>query len=96
MCNLKRPIGLLECMQSRYLSSWNSIETSDFYKHIPHSKQKDRQIKRINPKGMVRVNIHTYIAKKEHILFCKQHSDYFKKLSETDIKMLDLTDSRYS
>ena len=85
----------LEYIQSRSLSSCNSIKTFDFstlYTTSPHSKLKDRlrllvQLCFIKKNGQRRYKYlvlgrdRPYFVKKKH----KKHSDSTKKFSETDI-----------
>ena len=94
---LKNSKYLLEYIQSRSLSSCNSINTFDFstlYTTIPHSKLKDRlwelvQLCFIKKNGQRRYKY--LVLGRDRSYFVKHHSDYTKKLSVTDIfNMLEL------
>ena len=88
---LKTSKDLLEYIQSRSLSSCNSINTSDFftrYTSISHSKLKDR-LKELVQLCSIKewpTQIHIPCVRKRQILFKKKHySDSTIKYSETDI-----------
>jgi hypothetical protein len=93
---LKNSKDLLEYIQSRSLSSCNSIKTFDFstlYTTIPHSKLKDKlrelvQLCFIKRNGQRRYKY--LVLGRDRSYFVKYHSDYTKKFSETNIfKMLE-------
>ena len=93
---LKNSKDLLEYIQSRSLSSCNSIKTFDFstlYTTIPHSKMKDKlrelvQLCFIKRNGQRRYKY--LVLGRDRSYFVKYHSDYTKKFSETNIfKMLE-------
>ena len=75
--NSKDLLEYIHCVQSRSLSSCNSIKTFDFstlYTTIPHSKLKDIlkelvQLHFINKMAMV---IQIHCLREEQILFCKR------------------------
>ena len=86
---LKNPKDLLEYIQSRSLSSYNSIKTFDFssFYTIPHSKLKDKlrelvQLCFIKTNGQRR---YKYLLLGRDQFFVKIHSDSTIKFSETDI-----------
>ena len=82
---------LLEYIQSRSLSSCNSINTFDFstlYTTIPHSKLKDKlrelvQLCFIEKNGQRRYKYLVLVRGRSY--FVQHHSDPTKKFSETDI-----------
>jgi hypothetical protein len=82
---------LLEYIQSRSLSSCNSIKTFDFstlYTTIPHSKLKDKlrelvQMCFIKKNGQRRYKY--LVIGRDRSYFVKHHSDSTKKFSETNI-----------
>ena len=86
--NLK---DLLDYIQSRTLSSCNSIKTFDFstlYTTIPHSKLKDKlrklvQLCVIKKNGQCRYKY--LVPGRDRSYFVKNHSDSTKKFSEIDI-----------
>ena len=88
---LKNSKDLLEYIQSRFLSSCNSIKTFDFstlYTTIPHSKLKDKlrelvQLCFIKKNGQRRYKY--LVLGRDRSYFVKHHSDSTKKFSETDI-----------
>jgi hypothetical protein len=88
---LKNSKDLLEYIQSRSLSSCNSIKTFDFstlYTTIPLSKLKDRlrelvQLCFIKKNGQRRYKY--LVLGRDRSYFVKKHSDSTKKFSETDI-----------
>ena len=88
---LKNSKDLLEYIQSRSLSSCNSIKTFDFstlYTTIPHSKLKDRlrelvQLCFIKKNGQRRYKY--LVLGRDRYYFVTNHSDSTKKFSETDI-----------
>ena len=88
---LKNSKDLLEYIQSRSLSSCNSINTFDFstlYTTIPHSKLKDRlrelvQLCFIKKNGQRRYKY--LVLGRDRSYFVTNHSDSTKKFSETDI-----------
>ena len=88
---LKNSKDLLEYIQSRSLSSCNSIKTFDFstlYTTIPHSKLKDRlrellQLCFIKKNGQRRYKY--LVLGRDISYFVKHHSDSTKKFSETGI-----------
>jgi hypothetical protein len=88
---LKNSKDLLECIQSRSISSCNSIKTFDFstlYTTIPHSKLKDKlrklvQLCFIKKNGQRRYKY--LVLGRDRSYFVKKHSDSTKKISETDI-----------
>jgi hypothetical protein len=91
---LKNSKDLLEYIQSRSLSSCNSIRTFDFstlYTTIPHSKLKDKlrelvQLCFIKKNGQVPQRRYKYLVLgRDRSYFVKHHSDSTKKFSETDI-----------
>ena len=97
---LKNSKDLLEYIQSRSLSSCNSIKTFDFstlYTTIPHSKLKDKlrllvQLCFIKDNGQRRYKYHLVLGR-DRSYFVKHHTDSTKKFSETDIfNMLELRD----
>jgi hypothetical protein len=88
---LKNSKDLSEYIQSKSLSSCNSIKTFDFstlYTTIPHSKLKDTlrelvQLCFIKKNGQRR---YTYLVLgKDRTYFVKHHSNSTKKFSKTDI-----------
>jgi hypothetical protein len=88
---LKNSKDLLEYIQSKSLSSCNSIKTfyfSTLYTTIPHSKPKDKlrelvQLCFIKKNGQCRC---TYLVLGRDIsYFVKHHSDSTKQFPETDI-----------
>jgi hypothetical protein len=82
---------LLEYIQSRSLSSCNSIKTFDLYTTIPHSKPKDtlRELVQLCfiKKRMTNVEINTlcYEGKGQILFYKKNHTDSTKNLSENHI-----------
>jgi hypothetical protein len=83
---LKNSKDLLEYIQSRSLSSCNSIKTFDFstlYTTIPHSKLKLVQLGFIKKNGQCRYKY--LVLGRDRSYFVKHHSDSTKKFSETDI-----------
>ena len=88
---LKNSKDLLEYIQSRTLSSCNSIKTFDFstlYTTIPHSKLKDKlrklvQLCVIKKNGQRRYKY--LVPGRDRSYFVKKHSDSTKKFSEIDI-----------
>jgi hypothetical protein len=82
---------MLEYLQSRPLSSYNSIKTLDFstiYTTISHSKLKDRlrelaQMCFIKKNGQRRYKY--LVLGRDRSYFVKYHSDSIKKFSESDI-----------
>ena len=88
---LKNSKDLLQYIQSRSLSSSNSIKTFDFstlYTTIPHSKLKDKlrellQLCFIKKNGQRRYKY--LVLGRDRSYFVKHHSDSTKKFSETDI-----------
>ena len=88
---LKNSKDMLEYIQSRSLSSCNSIKTFDFftlYTTIPHSKLKDKlrelvQLCFIEKNGQRRYKY--LVLGRDRSYFVKHHSDSTKKFSETDI-----------
>ena len=94
---LKNSKDLLEYIQSRSLSSCNSIKTFDFstlYTNILHSKLKDKlkelvQLCFIKKNGQRRYKY--LVLGRDRSYFVKHHSDSNKRFSETDIfNMLEL------
>ena len=84
---LKNSKDLLEYIQSRSLSSYNSTKTFDFstfYTTIPHSKLKDRLRELVQLCFMKKNGQRRY---KYLILFyfARKNSDSTKRFSETDI-----------
>jgi hypothetical protein len=88
---MKNSKDLLEYIQSRSLSSCNSIKTvdlSNLYSTIPHSELKDKlrelvQLCFIKRNGQRR---YKYLALgRDRSYFVRHHSDSTKKFSETDI-----------
>jgi hypothetical protein len=88
---LKNSKDLLEYIQSRSLSSCNSIKTFDFstlYTTIPHAKLKDKfrelvQLCFIKKNGQRRYKY--LVLGRDRSYFVKHHSDSTKKFTETDI-----------
>ena len=88
---LKNSKNLLEYIQSRSLSSCNSIKTFDFstlYTTIPHSKLEDKlrelvQLFFIKKNGQCRYKY--LVLGRDISYFVKHHSDSTKKFSEIDI-----------
>jgi hypothetical protein len=88
---LRNSKDLLEYIQSRSLSSYNSIKTFDFstlYTTIPHSKLKDKlrelvQLCFIKKNGQRKYKY--LVLGRDRSYFVKHHSDTTKKFSETDI-----------
>ena len=88
---LKNSEDLLEYIQSRSLSSSNSIKTFDLstlYTTIPHSKLKDKlrqlvQLCFIEKNGQSRYKY--LVIGRDRSYFVKHHSDSTKTFSETDI-----------
>jgi hypothetical protein len=88
---LKNSNDLLEYIQSRSHSSCNIIKTFDFstfYTTIHHSKLKDKlrelvQLCFIKKNGQRRYKY--FVLGRGRSYFVKDHSDYTKKFSETDI-----------
>jgi hypothetical protein len=88
---LKNSKDLLEYIQSRSLSSCNSIKTVDFstlYTTIPHSNWKDKlkelvQLCFIKKNGQRRYKY--LVLGRDRSYFVKHHSDSTKMFSETDI-----------
>jgi hypothetical protein len=88
---LKNSKDLLEYIQSRSLSSCNSIKTFDFstlYTNILHSKLKDKlkelvQLCFIKKNGQRRYKY--LVLGRDRSYFVKHHSDSYKRFSETDI-----------
>ena len=93
---LKNSKDLLEYIQSRSLSSCNSIKTYDFstlYTTIPHSKLKEK-LKELVQLCFVKKNgVRRYkylVLGRDKAYFVKTHSDSNKKFSEDDIiRMLE-------
>ena len=94
---LKNSKDLLEYIQSRSLSSCNSIKTFDFsilYTTIPHSKLNDKlrelvQLCFIEMNGQRRYKY--LVLGRDRSYLVKHHSDSTKRFSETDIfNMLEL------
>ena len=89
---LKNSNYLLEYIQSRSLSSFNSIKTVHFstlYAPIPHSKLKDKlrelvQLCFIKKNGQRRYK-YLVLGRDRSYFGKKNHSDSTKKFSETDI-----------
>ena len=88
---LKNSKDLLEYIQSRSLSSCNSIKTFDFstlYTTIPHSKLKDK-LKELVQLCFIKMNgqrrYKQLVLGRDIYYFVKHHSDSTKKFSETDI-----------
>ena len=89
---LKNPKDLLEYIQSRSLSSCNSINTVDFstvYTTIPHSKPKDKLRELVQLCFMKKNDQRRYkqlVLGRDISYFAnKKHYDSTKKFSETDI-----------
>ena len=88
---LKNSKDLLEYIQSRSLSSCNSIKTFDFSTldtTIPHSKLKDKlreldQLCFLKKNGQRRYKY--IVLGRDRSYFVKHHSDSTKQFSETDI-----------
>jgi hypothetical protein len=88
---LKNSKDLLEYIQSRSLSSCNSIKTFDFSTldtTIPHSKMKDKlreldQLCFLKKNGQRRYKY--IVLGRDRSYFVKHHSDSTKQFSETDI-----------
>jgi hypothetical protein len=88
---MKNSKDLLEYIQSRSLSSCNSIKTvdlSNLYSTIPHSKLKDKlrelvQLCFIKRNGQRRYKY--LVLGRDRSYFVRHHSDSTKKFSETDI-----------
>ena len=71
---LKNSKDMLEYIQSRSLSSCNSIKTFDFstlYTTIPHSKLKDKLRELVQPCFIKKNGQQIPCARKRLILFCK-------------------------
>jgi hypothetical protein len=89
---LKNSKDLLQYIQSRSLSSCNSIKTFDFstlYTTIPHSKLKDKlrellQLCFIKKNGQRRYK-YLVLGRDRSYFVKKKHSNSTKKFSETDI-----------
>jgi len=89
---LKNSKDLLEYIQSRFLSSCNSIKPFDFptlYTTIPHSKLKDK-LRELVQLCFIKKNGHRrykYLVLGRDIPYFikRKHSDSTKKFSETDI-----------
>jgi hypothetical protein len=88
---LKNSKDLLEYIQSRSLSSYNSIKTIDFstlYTTIPHSKLKDK-LRELVQLCFIKMNgqrgYKHFVLGRDRSYFVKNHSDSTKRLSETDI-----------
>ena len=89
---LKNSKDLLQYIQSRSLSSCNSIKTFDFstlYTTIPHSKLKDKlrellQLCFIKKNGQRRYK-YLVLGRDRSYFVKKNHSNSTKKFSETDI-----------
>jgi hypothetical protein len=88
---LKNSKDLLEYIQSRSLSSCNSIKTfvfSTLYTTIPHSKLKDKLRELVQLCFMTKNGQRRYkylVLGRDRSYFVKHHSDSNKKFSETDI-----------
>jgi hypothetical protein len=88
---MKNSKDLLEYIQSRSLSSCNSIKTvdlSNLYSTIPHSELKDKlrelvQLCFIKRNGQRRYKY--LVLGRDRSYFVRHHSDSTKKFSETDI-----------
>ena len=82
---------LLWYIQSRSLSSCNSIKPFDFstlYTTIPHSKLKDKLRELVQLYFIKKNDQHRYkylVLGRDRFYFVKSHSDSTKKFSETDI-----------
>jgi hypothetical protein len=87
---LKTSKDLLEYIQSRSLSSCNSIKTfvfSTLYTTIPHSKLKDKLRELVQLCFMTKNGQRRYkylVLGRDRSYFVKHHSDSNKKFSETD------------
>jgi hypothetical protein len=88
---LKTSKDLLKYIQSRSISSCNSIKTFDFstlYTTIPHSKLQDR-LKELVQQFFMKKNCQCrnkyLVLGRDRSYFVSNHSDSTKKLSETDI-----------
>ena len=88
---LKTSKDLLEYLQSRYLSSCNSIKTFDFftlYTSISHSKLKDRLKELVQMCFMKKNGQRRYkylVLGRDRSYLKNKHSDSTKRFSETDI-----------
>jgi hypothetical protein len=88
---LKNSKDMLEYIQSRSLSSCNSIKTVSFSTHyttIPHSKLKDK-LKELVQLCLIKKNDQRgykyLVLGRDRSYSLKGHSDSTKKFSETDI-----------